>query len=109
MIISSANFSCHWPGELNVNKTIELQSSPSKSYLFFKVQRHCHLLLEAPLTLQPEGTCVLQTSQPLLHILGFYVHILPSSPTKLSASGKQDLFHTSKTASHTEGRDFCSK
>ena len=109
MIISSANVSCHWPRELNVNKTIELQPSPSKSYSFFKVQHHCHLLLEASLTPPPEGTSVLQTAQPLLHILGVYAHILPSSPTKLSASRKRNLCHTCKTASHTRERNVCSK
>lgn len=63
--------------------------------LSFKVQHQCHLLLEASLIPQPEKTSVLQTSQPSLPVMGIYAHILPTPPTKLYASGKQNLFYTS--------------
>lgn len=63
------------------------------SYLS-QFQHQCHLLLEASLISQPERVSIFQTSQASLHIMGIYVHILPTYPIKCHASGKQNLFYT---------------
>lgn len=115
MVMSSLNVSCLQPTELNANITRE-PVIIFRSYLSFKVQHQCHLLPEASFIPQPERPSVLQTSQSSLHIMGIYVHILSTFPTKLYAFGKQNLllyivFHAPKTAPACARCEinFCSK